>query len=236
MKNRLLPIPFNKTSWLFVLTFIFIPEFHSLAQTPWDTIPVLPKHYSDRVALFKKEKIVVGKIMFVGNGMIEDGNWRKLSKDSTLINRGITGDITFGLLNRIDDVTKRKPSKLFILIGIEDLYKNIPDEVILQNIFTYVRMAKSGMPATQIFVQSILPVNSSFKNFPKGYDKTENITTINAQLKKLGKHFGYTYVDLYNSFTNTSYQLEEKYSSDGLHLNAQGYVHWVEILKNSKYL
>lgn len=210
--------------------------FISFGQKTWDTIPNMPQHYAERVALFAKEPVVTGKIMFLGNSIIEGADWRKLLKDSTVINRGIGGDITFGVLSRVDDVVKRKPSKLFILIGINDLNKGIPDEVVMQNIFSFVRMVKSGTGGTQIYVQSILPVNKSFKNFPKNYDKEEHIATINAQLKKLSKHFGYTFIDLYNQFTNASLQLDGKYSSDGLHLNALGYLHWVEILKSSKYL
>jgi len=210
--------------------------FVSYGQKAWDTIPNMPQHYVERLAVFKKEKVATGKIVFLGNSITEGADWKKLLKDSTVINRGISGDITFGVLNRIDDVIKLKPSKLFILIGINDLYKEIPDEVVMQNIFTLVRTINSGSRDTKIYIQSILPVNKTFKNFPKNYDKEEHITTVNSQLKKLSKHFGYTFVDLYNNFTNTSLQLDEKYSYDGLHLNAAGYSRWVEILKSSKYL
>lgn len=208
----------------------------TFAQNTWDTIPNQPQHYKERLATFHKEPVVTGKIIFLGNSEIEDADWNKLLKDSTIINRGIRGDISFGLLNRVDDVFKRKPSKLFILIGINDLSKGIPDEVVLQNIFTLVRMIKSGSRGTEIFIQSILPVNKTFKSFPKNYDKEADILTINTQLKKLSKHFGYTYIDLHNQYTNSNLQLEEKYSSDGLHLNATGYAHWAEILKRLKYL
>jgi lysophospholipase L1-like esterase len=227
----------TKNSKLIISAFSFLLiAFTAYGQKTWDTIPNMPQHYVQRMAIFEKEPVVAGKIMFLGNSITEGADWRKLLKDSTAINRGISGDITFGVLNRADDVIKRKPSKLFILIGINDLFKEIPDEVILQNIFSFIRQIKSGSPKTQVFIQSILPVNKSFKNFPKNYDKEEHIVTINAQLKKLGKNFGYTYIDLYNQFTNTSQQLEEKYSFDGLHLNASGYSLWAEILKSSKYL
>lgn len=210
--------------------------FTSFGQKTWDTIPNMPQHYQEKLAAFKKEKIVTGKIVFLGNSITEGANWKKLLKDSTIINRGISGDITFGVLNRTNDVIQLKPSKLFVLIGVNDLYKEIPDEVVLQNIFTFVRMVKSGTPNTKIYIQSILPVNKTFKNFPKNYDKDEHIVTINAQLKKLSKHFGYTFIDLYSMFSDNALQLEEKYSYDGLHLNSTGYLHWAEILKSSKYL
>lgn len=216
--------------------YCLLSTFASYGQKTWDTIPNMPEHYQERLARFKKEKLVTGKIVFLGNSITEGANWKKLLKDSTVINRGISGDITFGVLNRTDEVIKLKPSKLFVLIGINDLYKGIPDEIVLQNIFTFVRMLKSGTPNTKIYIQSILPVNTSFKNFPKNYDKDEHIITVNAQLKKLSKHFGYTFIDLYNQFSNSGMQLDVKYSYDGVHLNSPGYIHWVEILKSSKYL
>jgi lysophospholipase L1-like esterase len=227
----------KKSGTFFLFTFgclLYVAE--APAQKTWDTIPNMPQHYLDQVAIFNKQPIVTGKIMFIGNSITEGANWKKLLKDSTIINRGISGDITFGVLNRVEDVIKRKPSKLFILIGINDLFKEIPDEVILQNILSFIRQVKSGSTKTTLFIQSILPVNKSFKNFPKNYDKEDHIVTINTQLKKLNKHFGYTYIDLYNQFTDANLQLDEKYSYDGLHLNTSGYLHWVEIIKTSKYL
>ncbi len=220
----------------FTVVLVLLTMNCAVAQRTWDTIPALPKHYTERIATFKKEKLVTGKVVLLGDGFTEGANWKKILKDSTVINRGINGDITFGVLNRLGEVVQHKPSKLFLLIGLEDLAKGIPEEVVLQNIITAVRTLKSGTSSTQLFILSILPINSAVKEFPKKYDQTEHITAINLQLKKLSKHFGYTYVDLSNQFTNSVRQLDEKYSYDGVHLTAAGYLHWAEILKNSKYL
>ena len=99
-----------------------------------DTIGFLPEYYPQREATFEKEPVVPGRIIFLGNSITQLGNWKKLLNDSTVINRGIAGDITFGVLKRLDDVTRRQPSKLFLLIGINDIGKDIPDAVIADNI------------------------------------------------------------------------------------------------------
>ena len=83
---------------------------------------------------FKSEPMVTGKIVFLGNSITEMGDWKKLTGDSTVINRGIGGDITFGILQRLDEVLNRKPSKIFLLIGINDIGKDIPPAVIADNI------------------------------------------------------------------------------------------------------
>src|ERR1700757_523012 len=102
-------------------------------QRLFDTIPFIPEHTPQRIAQFAKEPIVTGKIIFLGNSITEMGNWKKVTGDTTVINRGIGGDITFGVLKRLQDITDRHPSKLFILIGINDIGKDIPDAVIADN-------------------------------------------------------------------------------------------------------
>ena len=222
------------TSLLFALFLVF-PAF---AQTrTYDTLPNLPEHYVKRYELFKTEPIIKGRIIMVGNSITEGGNWKVLLKDTTVINRGISGDVTFGVINRIKEITDRKPSKLFLLIGINDLSRNTPDEVILENIFMIIGKIRSGSPATHIYVQSILPTNESFKNLHKSFiGKGEHIITINAQVKKYSKKLKYTYVDLHSNFLDPDGRMESKFTSDGLHLNTAGYDHWIEILKKEKYL
>jgi len=208
----------------------------AFAQRTWDTIPNLPDLYRQRTELFKKEPVVKGKIVFLGNSITQGGNWKRLLGDSTVINRGIGGDITFSMLLRLDDVIQRAPSKVFLLIGINDISKGIPEEVIMENIFTIVSRIRSGSPKTEIFVQSILPLNPSVKDFPEKYDKQEQVTILNTQLQKYAERLKYTFVDLFPKFLDKENRLDEKYTGDGLHLNAAGYARWVAVLKELKYL
>lgn len=206
------------------------------AQVSYDTLPNLPEHYVQRLEKFKKEPIVTGKILFLGNSITEKGNWRKLLKDSTIINRGISGDNTFGVLNRLEDITKRKPSRIFLLIGVNDLSKNIPNEVIIENIFSIVGKIRAASPKTRIFLHSLLPVNPAVKDFPISFAKQENILEINGQLKKYGDVFKFTYIDLHSQFLDKQNALDVRYTLDGLHLNAAGYQRWVLYLKKNAYL
>ena len=76
-------------------------------QRVYDTIPFIPEHTPQRVAQFVKEPIVPGRIIFLGNSITEMGNWKKVLNDTTVINRGIGGDITYGILRRLKDITDR---------------------------------------------------------------------------------------------------------------------------------
>lgn len=211
----------------------------SFAQRTWDTIPFNPDHYRERYELFKKEAIVQEKIIFLGNSITEGGNWKKLLKDSSVINRGISGDITFGVLNRFEEVLNRKPAKLFLMIGVNDLAKNIPEEVVIQNIFSLASQVKRRSPKTKLYIQSILPTNPAIQHpdyLNAHFNKDDHIQVVNGQLRKFAARLNYTFVDLYSSFLDKESHLDAKYTDDGLHLNWAGYMHWVETLKELKLL
>ena len=219
----------------FILAGIYF-SLNANAQISYDTVPNLPAHYAARFEKFKKEPIVTGKVLFLGDNITEGGNWRKLLKDSTAINRGISGDNTFGVLHRLEETTKRKPSKIFLLIGVNDLSKNSPNEVIIENIFAIVGKIRGASPKTRIFLQSLLPLNPGVKDFPANLAKQENILEINGQLKKYGDIFKFTYIDIHSLFLDKQNALDARFTYDGLHLNAAGYLRWVSYLKKSAYL
>jgi lysophospholipase L1-like esterase len=205
-------------------------------QRLFDTVGFLPDHYPQRVAEFQKEPVDTGRIMFLGNSITEIGHWSKLLGDSTVINRGIGGDITFGVLKRLDDVVIRKPAKLFILIGINDIGKDIPDPVIANNLLKIITEVQLQSPNTTIFLESILPVNPDIIGFPQHYDKKEHILSTNRLLRQVALETKVAFIDIYALFNDGSGKLKKEYTFDGLHLNPQGYEVWVAFLKSKNYL
>ena len=203
-----------------------------------DTIGFIPEYYPQRVAIFEKEPVVPGRIIFLGNSITQIGDWKKLLNDSTVFNRGIAGDITFGVLKRLEDVIRRQPSKLFLLIGINDIGKDIPDAVIADNIRKIIGRVQAESPSTKIYVQSILPVNPDVPNFPQHYDKQEHVLNTNKLIKKVAEDMHCTYVNIHDLFTDNHGRLDAKYTADGLHLTpaSGGYEKWVAYLHKQGYL
>ncbi len=221
---------------LFVLPLIANSQIRVTHQRLYDTGSTMPAHNTERALLFEKEPIEKGRIIFLGNSITEAGKWAELTGDNSVINRGIGGDITFDLLKRIDDVIKRTPSKLFLLIGINDISKDIPDEVIVDNCKKIISKVQQQSPATKIYVQSILPLNTTKTGFPQHYDKMGHVTSVNRLLKKMTVQVSCTFVNLYPLFLDVDKRLDKKYTTDGLHLKAEGYKIWVTYLQQKKYL
>jgi len=225
-----------------VLYFIFLLPFGLQAQNTvtnqrvYDTIPFIPEHTTDKLAQFQKDPIVTGHIIFLGNSITEMGNWKKVLNDTTVINRGIGGDITYGILRRLKDITDRQPSKLFILCGINDIGKDIPDAVIADNMLKIVNRVHAACPQTKIYVQSVLPLNPTMPNFPQHYDKEEHVLAVNKLYKANAAAGNYTFIDIFPLFLDKDKRLDAQYSYEGLHLKPAAYDIWVAYLKKQGYL
>lgn len=205
-------------------------------QSIYDTAPNLPEHYEERVAQFEAEPVVTGGIMFLGNSITEGADWRALLGDSTVVNRGIGGDVTYGVLRRLDDVIRLKPSKLFVMIGINDISKDIPPELIADNHRRIIEQVRAGSPETEILIQNLLPLNPEYPGFPQRFDKVDMVMRTNRLVRQVAVEAGVRYINLYPVFMDAQERLDEQLTTDGLHLNESGYAVWVGHLREMGYL
>lgn len=206
-----------------------------LAQSsPWDSTH-RPGSFQLKVDQFKAFPNAKTDIIFLGNSITAGVNWDELLQNPKAKNRGIGGDISFGVLERLAEVTEGHPAKLFILIGINDIARNIPDAVILANYQRIIQQVKQQSPVTKIYFQTILPVNNEVLPKKAHYDKDDHIAAVNQGIKALGKKEKITVIDLHPHFLKEG-KLNKAYTYDGLHLNIQGYQLWKKILMQGNYL
>src|SRR6201987_1703550 len=97
------------------------------------------------------------KVVFLGNSLTELFNVNEYFADSTLLNCGIVGDFSEGLVKRIDNIAKLKPEKLFIEIGINDIIEKISLNDICANYREVIKKMQAQSPQTKIYIQSNLP-------------------------------------------------------------------------------
>ena len=205
------------------------------AQTlPYDTT-YRPGKYKELVQKFNEEPISKKDYIFLGNSITAGTDWSKLLNLPQAKNRGISGDITFGVLERLQEVINRKPAKVFILIGINDISRNIPDSLILRNYKKMIQRIREGSKKTQIYFYTMLPVNASFEKFKNHYRKDEHILYLNDEIRKLATK-NVTVIDLYPHFLDEQKRLKAELTKDGLHLIPAGYQVWAEVLSKGGYL
>ena len=146
------------------------------------------------------------------------------------INQSISGEKTQGLLNRLDLLEDNEVEAVFLMIGINDLIWGKTDDEIIDNYKEIVRRLKEDHPDTQIVVQSILPHGGELSTW-ESRDKllalpSERIVALNDTLKNIAAVNNAYYLDLYPIFVTGDGDLRTDLTTDGLHLNRQGYLVW----------
>ncbi|NDW09784.1 hypothetical protein D0T56_08985 [Dysgonomonas sp. 520] len=183
---------------------------------------------------FRKNPLKTGQIVFMGNSLTQGGKWSEYFPKQKPANRGISGDNTEGMLARLDEIVKAQPEKLFFLGGVNDISQNVPNDTIIKNIRTIIRRTKKESPGTIIYIQSPLPINNSFERYKRLTNKENVIDNLNKKLKKLCKKEKVNFIYIHPAFLIKKQTLDAKYTTDGLHLNKEGYSVWAKEL--SKYI
>lgn len=193
-------------------------------------------HYYKRKTLFESEADTEGEIIFLGNSITEGGNWRVLFPDKNVINRGISGDVTDGILLRLKEVTASEPIKVFLLIGTNDLARGKSIDDVITVIDSIISQIKAESRRTKIYLQSILPVNPKVGTKFTGHKNNHlKIIEANRRLKALAQAKNISYVDVHRSMRNSKKYLRSRYTYDGLHLSEKGYVKWAKTIHNDVY-
>lgn len=188
--------------------------------------------YEQRASLFEELPICTEDIVFVGNSITNGGEWHELFENRHVKNRGISGDTSEGVYDRLDAVLKGQPRKLFLLIGINDIAKGFSVKTIAATIDKIVLKIQNQSSRTSIYLQSVLPVNPDFGLFT-GHMKPDMINELNIEIKHIAQKYNITYIDLYPTFLDQkSNKLDAAYTNDGLHLMGKGYILWRDSILN----
>lgn len=202
---------------LFLLALAVMPLFVS-AQS---------KYNGQRRALFEMLGVQPRNIVFLGDSITDGCEWSELFGNPACLNRGISGDRSDWLLERIDAVAAGRPRRIFLMIGVNDLAQGRTPEQIAAAVRGIVARVRELSPRTRLYIQSVLPVNGkSFDNFRGHYAHAAEIPVTNALLEGLCEEERIPWIDLYTAMADDEGNLRAEYTNDGLHLLGAGYAVW----------
>lgn len=190
--------------------------------------------HSEKVKVVTKKEEVVEKVvdnnyLFLGDSITEQYDLKEYYEDYPVVNSGVSGDFTGSI---VEDMKKRvydyNPSKVFLLIGINDLRKGKDVSEIVSNTKEIIELIKENRPYSEIYLESIYPINKTDDDKVSDSVKdikfdNEKIIEVNDLLKDLAKDEKITYVDLYNKLIDDDGNLNISYTKDGLHISSEGY-------------
>ena len=191
---------------------------------------------------FTKEKIVTKEVekevqvvpdnyLFLGDSLTDYFDLETYFPNQPVVNSGIAGNTTDQILASMKTrVYDYNPSKIFLLIGTNDLRDGKPQEAVVQNIEKIIGEIQTNRKQAEIFVESLYPVNASVSS-AVGVRSNATIQNINAQLQEYCNEKDLTYIDLYAKLQDEQGNLQTQYTVDGLHLSDMGYQVVAEVLQ-----
>lgn len=185
------------------------------------------------------EKVVDDNYVFLGDSITNDYDLEEYYEDSFVVNSGISGNTTKDILSDMNNrVYRYNPSKVFLLIGTNDIENGISSEEIVSNIENIIDGIKENRPYCEIYLESIYPVANSSCSDDKcksvGNRRNDVISSINKELKDLAEEKNITYINIYSLLEDDDGYLKSEYTTDGLHITSAGYKVITEELK--KYI
>ena len=173
--------------------------------------------------------------LFLGDSITDFYDLDKYYEGLPVVNSGISGNTTEDILNDMKGrVYDYNPSKVFLLIGTNDLIHDISVDDIVSNIEKIVNEINSNEPQSEIYVESVYPVNDNLDEDMVDVRNNDDIMEINEKIKKYCEDNGYNYINMYDKLLDDDGNFNEEYTDDGLHPNSKGYEVITDELK--KYL
>lgn len=175
-----------------------------------------------RRARYAAERPPKGAVVFLGDSLAMRGRWHEWFPNLTVANRGIDGDTTVDLRDRLDE-SLNEPSVVSLIIGTNDLHaaEALRDlDGIASRVDDIVSHISQVSPGTRILINSV---------FPRTTLLTEQITMLNDKLRIIASERGLIFVDMWPELAVNG-ALRSEFTRDNLHLTPAGYAAWVSVL------
>lgn len=180
--------------------------------------------------------VIEPDIIFIGDSIIEYYPLQELLGTSkAIVNRGIRGYQTGLLLDNLDaHLYGDAVDQIVILIGTNDIGKDIPMNEALNNLESVIQTISRDYPLSQIKLVSILPVNEGEDFKQTVYIRTnEKIKAWNQAYQDLASaYMQVEFVPVFENLLDQEGQLKADYTTDGLHLSVAGYQVLSNVLKD----
>lgn len=178
-------------------------------------------HNKEKVVIKEVQpKIINENYVFFGDSLTHRYDLKKYFEGLPVVNSGKDGYKTTDLLSRMDEMLyEYNPSKVFLLIGTNDIADDKSTDDIVNNIKEIVKGIQTNRKNAKIYIESLYPIQSELV---KNRDN-KKIVEINNRLKDFCKEKKLTYIDTYSILVDDKDDLKKEYSDDGIHMTEKAY-------------
>jgi lysophospholipase L1-like esterase len=186
--------------------------------------PIVTMQGQRRQQKFTQLPPPAGRVVFLGDSITEWGWWDEFFPDLPVVNRGIGGNTTTDVLNRLDSAIV-EPRAVSLMIGTNDLHgpRSARDITgIAERTQKIVRRIRTKAPEAKLLLNSVLPRSPLW---------APRVRALNALYRSVAEEEDIQFVDLWPVYADAHGGLLKAHTSDNLHLTIPGYQPWVEILR-----
>ena len=161
--------------------------------------------------------------MMLGDSITDEGLWDELLNNDKVQNRGISGDTTNGVLDRLNSISSNI-QQVFIMIGVNDIMRGKEVDEIYANYLKIIKTFKDKN--IKVHIQSTLYIGETRKA-----DFNPKVEELNKRLEKYASENKITFINL-NPIFAPNKVLKKEFTFDDLHLNGSAYKLWTQEIKN----
>ncbi|MBQ3235805.1 MAG: hypothetical protein IJA97_06585 [Clostridia bacterium] len=161
-------------------------------------------------------------VAFLGDSLTDMCDVNKYYPEFVTSNRGIGGDTTFDVENRLElSVYDLKPKVIVMLIGANNI------ESMFDNYENLLKGFKQNLPQTKIVLCSLSAMGGELWG-----SRNQIACYNNVRIKKYAAEYGYEFVDLFTPlFNEKTGEVYDGLTIDGGHFTHEGYLLVVEQIK-----
>ena len=160
--------------------------------------------------------------MMLGDSITDEGLWDELLNSDKVQNRGISGDTTSGVLDRLNSISSNI-QQVFIMIGVNDIMRGKEVDEIYANYLKIIKTFKDKN--IKVYIQSTLYIGETRKA-----DFNPKVEELNKRLEKYASENKITFINL-NPIFAPNKVLKKEFTFDDLHLNGTAYKLWTQEIK-----
>ena len=186
---------------------------------------LVKEYYDNKLNLYQQENDKYSDyevdVAFLGDSLTDGYNLKLYYPDYVVSNRGIGGETTHGLEERLKvSAYDLKPKVVVMLIGgnnLNTMFENYEDILI---------GLKDNLPNTKVILLSLTAMGKDWGH------KNEIACLNNVKIKLLAEKYDYTFLDLFTPLFDINIgEVYSDYTTDGAHFTSKGYEVVTSIVK-----
>ncbi|MCD8350317.1 MAG: GDSL-type esterase/lipase family protein [Planctomycetaceae bacterium] len=179
----------------------------------------------------------LGDSLTFGTGVTRPNAWTTLVHKQTgceLVNRGVPGDTTGGMLARfVNEIERHRPNMVVVMGGSNDIFSSGDDKAARANITALAHQTSARAMTPVVCAPPPLDptlIDAAYRNFFDVDAAQACLRDYALWLRRFTSFFSIPFVDFWSSFTAPAWRVQdEKLSVDGLHPSRTGHILMAEV-------